>query len=152
MPRAKTTRASSQPKKEEGAIQAGEKDLKFKLVGGKRPVSYKFPSSVILRDPETKKERKARYVEGYTTYWYDEQPEDVRRTPVIFIDGDLSVTRDKIALQEYLLACIKDQGDLCSIMIDDPEAENRDKNRIERLINVSNAPTSYLLKMLWHKL
>lgn len=133
MPRRAANRSTTAEKKESG-IRAGVKDIRFILSSGATPAHFKIPSKFVILDKENRKERTARYVRGYSTYWADEQPEDVVRTPIDFLDGSLLVTKDELGLQEYMLAVLEAQGEDCIFKIDDPEAESRAKNKIRRSI------------------
>jgi len=132
MARRASTRVASQPSQESNVPQAGTRDIRFKLSTGHRPAHYKLPTSFVILDKGTKKQRTARYVRGYNTYWKDEQPDDVVRTPIDFLDGDLLVTKDEVGMQEYMLAVLDALGDSCPFKIDDPEAESRAKNRVRK--------------------
>lgn len=130
MPRRKATTTVV----EEPVLKAGDRDVKFVLSDGSRPVQFKFSSQQMFTDPSTGRKRTARYIEGIPTFWKDEQPSDVRRTTIWMIDGDLIVNRDNIALQDFLLTYIENEGENAIIKVDDPEADSRKKNAVERNI------------------
>lgn len=122
-------------------IKAGEKDLRFVLSNDSKPVWFGGHqlTHCILFDPETKKQRRARYVEGATSYWEDQQPQGSKRTPIEFIDGFLFVSKDNIGLQQYLLDRMYYENErmgenACMYKIDDPIAQSRQVLNSRKLI------------------
>lgn len=90
-------------------------------------------TTYIVVDKNSRQQRTMRYIEGQPV-WLDEQVKDVNhvRKSIDFIDGEIIVSRDQIALQTYLLNILETEGENCIFKIDDPEAESRLFNQNER--------------------
>jgi hypothetical protein len=133
MPRTARAKSSPTTREHQAAFpKAGEQDLKFIIADGSRPAHYLFPSSKMLSHPTKGKQMTARYVRGVSTIWQEDQPSEVTRSGIHFIDGDLFVSSADTALQEYMLLILSQEGEGCTFKIDDPEEDARKANIIRR--------------------
>ena len=79
------------------------KDRKYFLKDGRSPLSYIMKSrGLFYFDEEKGYEREVAYAENQNTPFVDEFAGQVRLSHIIFRDGELSVPKNKVALQKFL--------------------------------------------------
>ena len=81
------------------------KDRTYLLKGSKSPLTFTIPSKHTLRHPmlwfdnKTNEQRELRYATNMNSPFRDEQKGEVTLGHITFVDGTLSVPKEKTALQ-----------------------------------------------------